>query len=323
MEGQVAVSIICNAYNHGKYIRDALEGFVIQKTNFPFEVLVHDDASTDNTADVIREYEAKYPEIIKPIYQTENQYQKNRAAVRKIQSARVQGKYIALCEGDDYWTDPLKLQKQYDYMESHPESTLCACSTDWLNMLNGKVENRCRVAEDTDFTLEDIILEKKGRIFPTVSVFVKSEIWLEKRTWGFPIGDYPLAIYAALYGNVHMLADSMCVYRWYAEGSWTARMDDADHRAVVSEKMIKGLENLDEFTEHKYTDIISRRLVRHKYNLALMKGDWEAIHSEELKGWFKSRSLGHRLSVFVRCKCPKLYPLIKNLTKNRSRNIKA
>lgn len=319
MSEQIAVSIICNAYNHGKYIGDALEGFVTQKTNFAFEVLVHDDASTDNTADVIRDYEAKYPEIIKPIYQTENQYQKNRGAVRKIQSARVKGKYIALCEGDDYWCDENKLQKQYDYMEAHPESTLCACSTNWLNMLSGKVENHCQIKEDMDLSLEDIILEKNGRIFPTVSVFVKSYIWQEKLTWGFPIGDYPLAVYAALHGNVHMLAEPMCVYRWYADGSWTARMDNSERRAIVSQKMINGLNTLNEYTEYKYDAIISKRIKRHKYTLALMNHDLKALKSDELIDMYKSRDIIHRTSDVLRCKFPKFYSLIQKLTNKRNR----
>ena len=101
------VSICCLTYNHAPYIRDAIEGFLMQKTNFPVEILIHDDASTDGTADIIREYETRYPDIIKPIYQTENQYSKGVKISREYQFSRARGKYIALCEGDDYWTDKL------------------------------------------------------------------------------------------------------------------------------------------------------------------------------------------------------------------------
>ena len=104
---QIMVSIVCNAYNQELYIREALESFVAQKTNFKFEILVHDDASTDTTADIIREYESKYPDIIKPIYQTENQYSKN-VSITALQHQRANGKYIAFCEGDDYWIDEYK-----------------------------------------------------------------------------------------------------------------------------------------------------------------------------------------------------------------------
>lgn len=107
------VSICCITYNHAPYIRQCLEGFLIQKTTFPFEILIHDDASTDGTADIIREYEARYPHLIKPIYQVENQYSKGTKISSTYNYPRAKGKYIALCEGDDYWTDPLKLQNKF------------------------------------------------------------------------------------------------------------------------------------------------------------------------------------------------------------------
>ena len=120
------VSICCVAYNHVHFIRQCLDGFVMQKTNFPFEVLIHDDASTDGTQDIIREYEAKYPDIIKPIYQKENQYSKGVRVSLVYNYSRVRGKYVALCEGDDYWTDPYKLQKQVDFLEAHPDYVMCS-----------------------------------------------------------------------------------------------------------------------------------------------------------------------------------------------------
>lgn len=119
------VTIRCITYNHEPYIRQCLEGFVMQKTNFPFEAIVHDDASTDGTAAIIREYAEKYPDIIKPIYETENQYSKHDGSLRKIMDAHMRGKYIAICEGDDYWIDPLKLQKQVDLLENNPSVSLC------------------------------------------------------------------------------------------------------------------------------------------------------------------------------------------------------
>lgn len=110
MENPV-LTIQCIAYNQAPYIRQCLEGFCMQKTNFRFEAIVHDDASTDDTALIIREYAEKYPDIIKPIYETENQYSKKDGSLRRIMNKHTCGKYVAYCEGDDYWTDPLKLQK--------------------------------------------------------------------------------------------------------------------------------------------------------------------------------------------------------------------
>jgi glycosyltransferase involved in cell wall biosynthesis len=98
----------------------------MQKTDFPIEILIHDDCSTDGTTEIIREYEAKYPDLIFPLYEEENQYQQGKAAeIDFYNYRRARGKYIAYCEGDDYWTDPLKLQKQVDFMEANPEYSVC------------------------------------------------------------------------------------------------------------------------------------------------------------------------------------------------------
>ena len=119
----VLVSICCITYNQEAYIRDALEGFVKQKTNFRYEVLIHDDASTDRTAEIIREYEEKYPDLIKPILQTVNQYSLGLTNVSGTwnfpRAVKNGSKYIAMCEGDDYWIDEHKLQRQVDYLEAH------------------------------------------------------------------------------------------------------------------------------------------------------------------------------------------------------------
>ena len=111
-DNSLMVSIQCLVYNHEPYLRQCLDGIVMQKTNFRFEAIVHDDCSTDGSRKIIEEYAAKYPDIIKPIYETENQYSKKDGSLRRIVNSRLTGKYIALCEGDDYWIDNLKLQKE-------------------------------------------------------------------------------------------------------------------------------------------------------------------------------------------------------------------
>ncbi len=114
------VSICCITFNQKAYIKDCIDGFLMQKTNFNFEILIHDDASTDGTQEIISEYELKYPNLIKAILQLENQYSKGIKPLVKYIFPIAQGKYIALCEGDDYWTDPFKLQKQVDFLETNP-----------------------------------------------------------------------------------------------------------------------------------------------------------------------------------------------------------
>ena len=122
------VAIRCITYNHAPYIRQCLDGFVMQRTDFAFVAIVHDDCSTDGTDVIVREYAQRYPHIIKPIFETENQYSKGDGSLSRIMTQacnKTGAKYIALCEGDDYWTDPLKLQKQVDFLENHPECSCC------------------------------------------------------------------------------------------------------------------------------------------------------------------------------------------------------
>lgn len=148
-KGDVAkpvVSISCITFNHEPFIEDALEGFLMQETDFPFEILIHDDASTDKTADIIREYEAAYPTIIKPIYQIENQYSQGKKPNVDFNFSRSMGEYIAYCEGDDYWTDKKKIQIQVDFLKKNLEYVLTNHSCVSISM-DGLGKNFPKVAE--------------------------------------------------------------------------------------------------------------------------------------------------------------------------------
>ena len=307
MEQTVQVSIICNVYNHSAYLRDALEGFVSQSTNFQYEILIHDDASTDNSADIIREYEAKYPQIIKPIYQTVNQYSQNVSITRAIQIPRSLGKYIAICEGDDYWIDPLKLQKQYDFMEANPEYSLCTTSVKWFDARSGKMLNKCCTAEDRDVTMEELVLETNGRVFQYATFFTRREVFTTQPHWStiFSVGDTPLAMYAATIGKIRMLADVTAVYRNHVSGSWTARVDANPQYKINSfSHMIEGYTAFNKATDHQYDDLVSLKVRSLRYKIARLNRDWKALRSDELRDIYQSRRLIARTSDFVYCKMP-------------------
>jgi glycosyltransferase involved in cell wall biosynthesis len=151
------VSIVSLTYNHEKYIKQALDSFVMQKTNFNYEIVVHDDASSDNTPNIIKEYELKYPNLFRPIYQEENQKSKGGGIVTRIAFYAARGKYIAICEGDDYWTDPRKLQKQVDFLEANPDY--------------GLVHTDCVIVDKNGNPLPDDILDNKRKAIRDGKVF--------------------------------------------------------------------------------------------------------------------------------------------------------
>lgn len=318
VEQEIQVSVICNVYNHEQYVRDALEGFVNQKTNFSFEVLVHDDASTDKSAAIIREYEQRYPQLIRPIYQHENQYSRGGGITRRFQLPRVRGRYIAMCEGDDYWTDPLKLQKQYDFMQSHPDYALCACSTAWLDMQSGKFLNRCRIAQDRDVTVEDLILQKMDCTFQYATVFIRTEVFRDRPSWmgRFRVGDVPLALHAATCGKVRMLADVMAVYRSRSAGSWSSRVQsNATYKTAMLQSMIDGLQAFNEATEYRYDGVIAHRIRQQRYHIARTNRDFKAMRSGDLRQIYLSRSYVTRLSDALACKTPGLHRVLCRVLK--------
>lgn len=221
------VSICCLAYNHEAYIRQCLDGFMMQKTTFPIEILIHDDASTDNTADIIREYEKKYPTIIKPIYQVENQYSKGVRVGVVYNLSRVRGKYVALCEGDDYWIDPLKLQKQVDFLEGHPEYTLSHTAFEFYYQNNStfkKFENKKTAEYSKDQLISAILNDNSYRIQTNTALYPVSifQDILDENPFLFSgfflMGDTQLWCCLASRGKVHYLKDITAVYR-VADGS--------------------------------------------------------------------------------------------------------
>jgi glycosyltransferase involved in cell wall biosynthesis len=264
MDNDVAVSVICNAFNHGKYIRDALNGFVMQKTDFKFEVLVHDDASKDDTADIIREFEAKYPDIIKPIYQTENQYSKNVWITDVYQLRRSKGKYIAICEGDDYWLDPCKLQKQYDALESHPEVDICVHASTLVNSEDGSVSGTVEHGSEVTVIPVEKVIEGGGDFVSTNSIFVRREILTDRRKFVdvCPL-DYTYQISGSINGGMLYLPDNMSAYRVSVPGSWSVS-NNKNRRGNLNfvKELMAGLKQLDIDTNKKYHGIISKKLWR-------------------------------------------------------------
>lgn len=219
--GSLMVTIRCLTYNHEPYIRQCLEGFVKQKTSFRFEAIVHDDASTDGTTTVIREYAERYPDIIKPIYETENQYSKHDGSIRRIMDAHTHGKYVAICEGDDYWTDPYKLQKQVDFLESHPDYVMCSHRFDQYYEDEQRLEKeRDETFQGADYDLKNLI---GGRwLTQTLTVIYRRSALDLQHYESYGMSMDIILFYALLkVGKGYCFPDVMGVYRYHKGGVWS------------------------------------------------------------------------------------------------------
>lgn len=270
---EVKVSICCVTYNHAQYIRQCLDGFLMQKTDFPIEILIHDDASTDGTQDIIREYEKKYPELIKPIYQSENQYSKGVKISMTYNWPRAKGKYIATCEGDDYWTDPDKLQKQVDFMESHPDYVMCS------HRFNQYIEDKKLLEEDQDKDFKGADYDLKNLIggkwlTQTLTVmFRRSALDLQRfESYGMSM-DIILLYELLSKGKGYCLPDIMAVYRFHRGGVWSEV--SINQRRLVEFKArlaIYDVEHSDMaamFLLYQFAKAMSRTWMLHQWRLFL------------------------------------------------------
>lgn len=269
------VSICCITYNHEAYIRDCLEGFLMQKTNFAYEILIHDDASTDKTADIIREYEAKYPDIIKPIYQTENQYSKGKKAWMNFLFPKAQGKYIAICEGDDFWVSPDKLQIQFDFMEANPDYSMCGCKKYFWNEFN---KTYCPAkeysTENDDLNTADMQIRFiVGTPFHTSSFFIRrSSLFdvfdqLYSDSQGANASDTLMCFYLSQVGKLKLLSERMTTYRIHANSA----MAYCDKQKRLRTKLIAFSEHIKFAIKHGREDVIPILITCNESNFIISK----------------------------------------------------
>lgn len=312
--GNVLVSINCITYNHEDYIADAIEGFLMQETDFEFEILIHDDASTDRTPDIIREYEKKYSHIVKPIYQKENQYSINKRLPFMNNHNRAKGKYIAICEGDDYWTDPKKLQKQVNYMEEHPECSMTFHAAEWIDIINKKNTVYRPYKKNIDVSIKDLIM-KEGGLFPTASVMYKKEI-LDNPPKFFldsSVGDHPLALLAATKGRIYYINDVMSVYRKNVKGSWKTRiLKDQKSYIKYKENKNKMLVSFDKYTEYKFSHIINKKIKKNIVTiLLLMARHRELMDDKYFKKNIRNINFLNKIKIYLQLNFPFVYRALK------------
>jgi len=270
MKEKPLVSVCCITYNHELYIRQAINGFLMQKTSFPIEIIIHDDASTDNTARIIKEFEDKYPDIIVPIYQKINQYSLGIKPLQNIVWPIVRGKYIALCEGDDYWIDPLKLQKQVDFLEANPDYGLVHTSCQHTVKNKNKINQNPEIVS-SGFVFKNLLCH--DFYISTLTVCARTELILEwtkiiekemiSRDW--KMGDYPLWLEGSLHTKFGFIPDITAHYRILDESITHSNDQQKKFEFFQSVFEIKKF-----FAERENVDANIRKKINTHYNKILL-----------------------------------------------------
>lgn len=321
MAERCKVSVLCTAFNHEKYIRAALDGFVSQRTDFPFEVLVNDDCSTDGTAEIIREYAAKYPDIIRPFYQEKNLYSQGGMThlFATVFYPNARGEYFALCEGDDYWADPEKLQRQVDFLDAHPDYTACVHNT-LLHYCDGAQPDVPLLPEglgerDVDFFT---VIRGTSESFHTSSILARRE-YIENppdfhytaAAHGFT--DYAIDIWLSLNGKIRLLDSVMSVYRIGSNpAAWSAKLGAQYARLkefIVGElaMMEKLLPHLDE----AQTAAARRVMLEREYELKYIEGKVDELVKPPYDEIYRTKPFKYRLITTIKRAFPALHRLYR------------
>lgn len=300
------VSIVCDTYNHAPYVRAALDGFLMQKTDFPFEIVVHDDASTDGTADVVREYEAARPDLFRCVYRSENMYSRDPKILEHYVFPLVRGKYVAVCEGDDFWTSPDKLQKQVGYLETHPECTLCVCGADVVDVNGAPIGSVEPYETDTDIPMDDLI-RGGGGFVATAGIVAPARLAKERAPFCdlSDVDDAVLQLWFGMNGTARYLSGRMCAYRWSVPGSWTQTYFSSGGAARIlhHEKMIRALEAFDEEAGRRWHESVEYCVThQQKYEILRLQNDVFALRRPPYREQYRKIPLRRRIRMLAaRC----------------------
>lgn len=313
---EIMVSISCITYNHAPYIRQCLDGFLMQKTNFNFEVLIHDDASIDGTTEIIKEYETRYPDIIKPMYEEENQWVKGRRGSKVFNFPRAKGKYIAMCEGDDYWIDPLKLQKQVDFLENNPNCQLLTHGAKLIEASTSRLlKNHVISSKVSYFSIKDAILGYGHKTCTMTFMFRRGIVEnLPSYVTIAPCSDYVIPILAASYGDICNIPDIMASHRVLVSKSMTNEWkEDFNKRKEYNYRFERMLSEIDLHTNHKFSEYIEIERLGLWFRSYMINGDIELLKDSRYKKYLKTLSFRERFISYLKIYFPTFYKIFKNI----------
>ncbi|NLD47019.1 MAG: glycosyltransferase [Clostridiaceae bacterium] len=312
------VSVCCITYNHEKYIAEAIESFIMQKTDFPIEIIIHDDASTDNTANIIKGYEKKYPDIIKPILQEENQYSQGKSPMRDFVIPFVEGKYIATCEGDDYWTDVEKLQKQVDFMENNKDYTMCFHKVEVVDIYKNPVGRYLGLKKNFSKKIS-VGDAATGGVVHVSSRLIKADFSKKQRPgWirNAKHGDYAFALYSAAEGLVFYMNEVMSAHRVGVADSMMTKFGTEFSKEKIIEYYLNRIEILrlaDEYYNYSYHHEIKKVNLSSRSIIALLENDYTVSARKIYMEYIKYNGWVGFAKMFVINKLPKTADLLVRL----------
>jgi len=284
---QPVVSICCTTYNHENYISDAIEGFLRQETDFPFEILIRDDCSTDNTTNIIKHFTARYPQLIKPVYEKENTFSRGVKPLPELYKI-AKGKYIAICEGDDYWTDPLKLQQQLDEMKKHPDIGisfhLCSNLDHHGILTKPALQKGNRIYSTEEIIKGDFHLVQTNTILFKTRQLDHLNLALLSNS---PVGDVWLRIATSIPNGALFINRNMSVYRVQSAGSWSETIKRNNKFLDFVTKMLVSIDEFDKYWEYKYNKEL--KYYKNRYITIVIKNNSIPIKDKyELLSFHKS-----------------------------------
>jgi len=310
-------------YNHGNYIADAIESFLMQKTNFNYEILIGEDCSTDDTKVIVERYAKENPGKIRIITSEQN-------VGARINSQRLfensKGKYIAECEGDDYWTDPYKLQKQVDYLEKNPQCTFCFHNA-VIVKANKKAINGLRThlikknnyyfhGGDSNYSAGELALLD---FIPTASYMYPKHLMDNPPEWNFTaiVGDVPLKLITTSYGYAHYLDETMSAYRTGVKGSvtynWRKESGNKERQVSINKGFLQLFDNFNNFTKDKYKTELDKAKIKFELEIVRLERERKKLKSERYKEYFYRLGLNGRIRYYAKYNFPSLYVLFTRL----------
>lgn len=309
MENQEpVVSVVMLSYNHEKYLAEALASVVAQETTFFYEIIIHDDASQDRSQEIIQEFVARYPDRFVAILQKENQYSKDINFDCRQIYPRCRGKYLAFCEGDDYWTDPKKLQKQFQVMEKDPDLAICVHQVVAISEGGMTLPRTYPTKEQLAQTgkASTSALVPLDYPFHTTSFFIRKTALEPLMTGNTALvhyfnGDEVLLRLSLIQGEVYYLHEAMSVYRQFSEGSWSTRQQQLTKAEQVQKitKLIQGYRVFDEESGYAYHELLQEKvfsfnLALCQYDVGASKENWQQV-APYLTSWLAKAPLKRRM----------------------------